>query len=193
MNAVHKMMSKRRWRTWRGRHVIKLAEDLLAYAEIIQTHLPDTIVETGTAYGGSSAFFADMLHIFNPTAQVITIDTKAVMVPDHPMVTYIEGSSTSPEVVEKVKSLLRGKVMVVLDSSHRGRHVEAELNLYSPMVTKGQFVVVEDVYYRAREWWPKWAVDRFLANNKNFKLVPVMEKLIVGVTRGGWIQRVADE
>jgi cephalosporin hydroxylase len=89
--------------------------------------------------------------------------------------------------------MVSGKVMVILDSSHRGAHVEAELNLYHRLVSKGQFLVVEDVYNRDRVYWPKWALDRFLAKTDKFKLVPVCEQYIVGVTRGGWLQRVADE
>jgi len=193
IDQLHYVMGKRKWGTWRDHHIIKYPEDMIAYAMVLQSNPPDYIVETGTAYGGSSMFLADILSLFNKNGKVITVDIKALRIPVHPMVTYIEGSSTDPKIVERIKGMVSGKVMVILDSSHRGAHVEREINAYSPMVTKGQFMVVEDVYYRQREYWPKWARDRFLAKTDKFKLVPICERYIVGVTRGGWLQRVADE
>ena len=91
---------------WRDHILVKHPADLHLYTTEIYRNKPDFIIETGTAYGGSSLFFADMLDLFNPGGHVITIDIDAGVIPVHENVTYIQGSSVAPDIVAKVRDCL---------------------------------------------------------------------------------------
>ena len=72
-----------------------------------------------------------------------------VAIEQHPMfkrIKMIQGSSVDKEVMRKVYEIASGKkrVMVALDSNHSHGHVLEELELYSPLVKKGSYVIVFD-------------------------------------------------
>src|SRR2546430_14556214 len=62
------------------------------------------------------------------------------------MIKLIQGDSTAPETVTKVKGLIPSgkKVLVVLDSCHTKEHVTKELMAYGDMVTPGSYIVATD-------------------------------------------------
>jgi cephalosporin hydroxylase len=177
---------------WRGVNVIKLPTDLVLYAQAILENTPDYIIETGTKFGGSALFFADMLELTGK-GMVISIDYNPSRQPDHPRIHYITGRSTSTEVLEQVRCIVGdgGSVMGSLDSNHTRRHVKRELYYYSPFITKGQYLVVEDCYASvSTKAGPGEAVDWFLPRTKEFIHIDVTEQFIVGVTRGGWLLKL---
>ena len=141
-------------------------------------------------------FFADMLRLFNPGGKVITIDIEPEVVPVHESIVFLRGSSVSETILDAVRELVSGKVMVVLDSSHRARHVYNEILSYGPMVTKGQYLVVEDIYRKRggeqKLHWPAAAADKFMAETNHFIRDPIWEKYgsNAGSTREGWLLRV---
>lgn len=67
---------------------------------------PDVIIECGTCLGGSALFLANMCDLMR-RGRVITIDIDP---PDgkpvHPRITYLQGSSTSEGIVNKVRSFV---------------------------------------------------------------------------------------
>ena len=68
---------------------------------------------------------------------------------NHPaskIIDLVEGSSTDNKTIEQVKSIAKNyeKVMVILDSNHEHEHVLKELNLYSELVSIGQYCIVFD-------------------------------------------------
>lgn len=126
---------------YRGQHILKYKTDLDFYDEQIKLRKPDVVVETGTLHGGSALWFADRVN------KVITIDVEPQVELRDERVTYITGSSTDPELVKKLD--LKGKsVMVVLDADHTKAHVAKEIQLYAPLVTKGQLFVIEDTMFK---------------------------------------------
>lgn len=58
----------------------------------------------------------------------------------------IEGSSIDSSILEQVKSKINPgeTVLVILDSNHTKDHVLKELEAYSPLVTKGSYIVATD-------------------------------------------------
>jgi len=104
----------------------------------------------------------------------------------HPLARYIsliEGSSTDPATVAAVRTALAPgeHALVILDSNHSCAHVEAELELYSPLVGPGGYIVACDGIMAtlagaprsAPDWgWnnPVTAVDAFLARHDEFAL-----------------------
>lgn len=183
---------------WRGIPVMKYAPDLVTYSQVIFRTKPDWIIEAGTAYGGSSLFFGDMLELSGGSGKVISIDINAVGNPPHPKVEYIKASSTDRSTVALVKQRIfegTGNVMLVLDSAHHRVQVSRELRLWSPLVTVGQYIAVEDCCYpKGMELVNRGAgvaVNNFLEKMLNFKREPLEEQFIFSVIARGWIKRIA--
>jgi len=193
-NYHTKRASRRRKPLWRGVTIIKTPIDLMLYAEMMWECQPNWVIECGTRYGGSALFFADILKLTGGTGSVLTIDIEPQWTQEHPFVEYIEGSSIDPKIVKRIAKITKNdKVMVVLDSNHKADHVKNEIIAYSPLVTVGQYLVVEDAYNPSRGWWkPKPAIDWFLENTDQF----IREKkyddkyLLNHSTIYGWLRKV---
>ena len=95
--------------------------------------------------------------------------------------------------------------MVVLDSNHTHDHVLRELELYSPLVTKGCYLVVFDTLLDDmpadlvgnRPWGPgnnpKTAVHEFLRRTDRFEIDKDIEhKLLITVAPDGYLRCVKD-
>lgn len=179
---------------WRGIRVVKQPTDMIQYQEVIFENKPKFIVEAGTKFGGSALFFQDMLDIVGQGGRVITIDIKDFVKVKDPRITYILGSSTDREIVAKVREMVGNETcMVVLDSNHHRRHVKWELHHYAPMVTTGQYLVIEDCYSRGtKPFGPLEARDWFLRDTKEgrkFQQTNLERRFLVGVCAGGWLRR----
>ncbi len=139
--------------TWLGRPLIQLPEDVLRIQEVIHTVKPDVIVETGVAHGGSLILYASLCKATD-RGRVIGVDIEIrphnrKAIEDHPLASYItliEGSSTEPAIVDRVRSHIEPgeKVLVILDSNHSRKHVLDELHAYAPLVTPGSYIVATD-------------------------------------------------
>lgn len=182
---------KRRDPTWRGIKIIKMPTDLILYQQAIWENKPDFIIDSGTAFGASALMFADFLEMTGK-GQVISIDKENRGRPSHPRVRYITGNSVDKEVIKQVKEIIKDKtVMVVLDSDHSRQHVKWELYYYSKIVTKDQYLVIEDCYDRhSKIGGPKEAKDWFLKTYKGFKQTNIDEQFLVGFTREGWLKKL---
>ena len=176
--------------SWMGRPVIQLPEDMIRVQEAIYQVKPDVIIETGIAHGGSLIFYASLCKAMEQGRIIgIDIDIRAhnrKAIEAHELSNYItmfEGSSIDENLVSKVQSELdqSDTVLVILDSNHTRDHVKRELELYSPMVSKGSYIVatdgimfdLNDVPRGADDWTadnPVEAVKDFLAENGNFTL-----------------------
>lgn len=130
---------------WLGQRMYKTPHDLFVFQEVIWETRPTIIIETGTWRGGSALFMATVLDAIGG-GRVISIDTNALEKPEHPRISYIEGSSLDPQVHDVLRMACEGdsRVMVVLDSLHTYGHVLEELKALAPLVTRGCYLVVED-------------------------------------------------
>jgi cephalosporin hydroxylase len=199
--------------TWLGRPIIQYPQDIVAMQEIIWRVRPDLIVETGVAHGGSAVFYASMLELLGGDGIVAAVDIEIrphnrQAIESHPMfprIRLIEGSSTAPETVAQVRQLAAGRqtVLVCLDSNHTHEHVLRELELYSPLVTKGSYLVVFDTIieqlppgmFADRPWGkgdnPKTAVREYLKTHPEFEIdTQVFQKLLITVAPDGYLKRV---
>jgi cephalosporin hydroxylase len=201
--------------TWLGRPIIQFPEDIVAMQEIIWRIKPDLIIETGIAHGGSLVLWASLLQMLGGDGHVVGVDVEIrphnrAEIERHPLVsriTMIEGSSIAPKIVERVRALAAGRrtVMVVLDSNHTHDHVLAELDRYSPLVTRGSYLVVMDTVVEAmpadffpdRPWGrdnnPATAVRQFLKGNGRFEVDEEIDaKLVMSVAPGGYLRCIRD-
>ena len=200
---------------WLGVPIIQYPQDLVAMQETIWRVKPDLIVETGVARGGSLIFYASILKLLGGDRKVIGVDIEIrphnrEAIESHPLsdaIVLIEGSSVSEDVAEQVRAHARGarRTMVVLDSHHTRDHVRRELELYSPLVGKGSYVVVFDTVIEHmapdavadREWGkgnsPLNAVEDFLETTDRFVVDRAMDaKLLISVAPSGYLECVED-
>ena len=139
--------------SWLGVPLIQLPEDVMRYQEVVWRLKPDVIIETGIAHGGSAVLSASMLKLIG-RGRVIAVDIeirphnrkRIEAHPLAPMITMFEGSSTAPDIVAKIKGLVKPgeTVLVVLDSNHSYAHVTDELEAYASLVTPGSYIVSTD-------------------------------------------------
>jgi cephalosporin hydroxylase len=195
---------------WLGVPIIQLPADIVGLQEVIWQAKPELIVETGVARGGSMIFYASLLELIGGDGRVVGIDAD-IRAPNrraieaHPLsrrIKLLEGSSTDERIVRRVRVLARGRerVVVILDSNHTHAHVASELDLYSPLVGKGGYIVVLDTviehmppgFFSKRPWDrgnnPMTAVRRFLRRNRRFIADKDMDKLLVGAAPGGYLR-----
>ena len=205
IDAFHKLWYGSRF-TWgftffENVSLMKNPLDLWIYQELVWDLKPTLIIETGTAFGGSALFFARQLDKLG-VGNVVTIDPESYPdVPKHERITYVKASSTDPAVIDAVKACARThpRVMVVLDSDHSCAHVSAELDAYAPLVTRGQFLVVEDTNICGRPVETTWkggpgpgeAVDAWLPKHPEFVQDKLAERYLLTVFPNGWLRRVA--
>ena len=188
------------WHTtrWLGVKVLKTPCDLMVYQELITKIRPSLIIETGTCFGGSALFMATVCQSIG-AGIVLSIDIKKPRRPvKHGRIIFHTANSLAPATVEFVKRRVQrypGPVMVILDSDHRKRHVSRELELYSPFVTKGSYLIVEDTNInravrKDHGPGPGDAVDDFLATTDRFVVDPECEKYFLTFNPGGYLQCV---
>jgi cephalosporin hydroxylase len=203
--------------TWMGQPVLQLPEDLVRLQEIVYKTRPDLIIETGVYKGGSLLYYASLCHALGK-GRVIGIDISIQpdvrnAIQEHclgALINLVEGSSTATESMAAVMRLRKpdDKVMVVLDSAHTRLHVSRELEVYSPLVTPGFYLVVADGIMRdltdvpgGQPSWlndnPALAVKDFLTSHPEFVLRPpggagTRGSLSAGATyfTDGWLQRL---
>lgn len=199
--------------TWLGRPIIQLPQDIVAMQELIWQIKPSLVIETGIAHGGSLILYASVLNLIGEGGQVLGIDIdirehNRIEIEKHPMfkcITLIQGSSVDDDTVSKVYEFASGKapVLVVLDSNHTHAHVLREIELYSPLVTSGSYLVVFDTviedmpvgFFHNRPWGkgdnPKTAVQTFLQTTDRFVVdEEIDKKLLLSSAPGGYLKCV---
>jgi cephalosporin hydroxylase len=198
--------------SWLGLPVIQLPPDIVALQEVIWETRPQLMIETGIARGGSLVLYASILELLGEGGVLgIDIDIRAhnrESIETHPLahrIRMLEGSSLDDAVVAETRRAASAveRVMVVLDSNHTHEHVLAELRLYAPLVTVGQFLVVADTFveqippqeHRPRHWGPgnnpATALRAWLDESEGFEPDPfVNAKLLLTASPGGYLRRV---
>jgi cephalosporin hydroxylase len=193
------------WQTkWLGVDTLQNPNDVWVTQEIIFEHKPDFIVETGTLRGGSAAIWAMVQEQVNPKGRVITIDIEdqrdVAKLPAiwSRRIDFILGSSTAPEVVAEVTRRVRGSrsTMVLLDSDHSKAHVKAELLAYAPLVSVGNYLIVQDTNtngHPVRTTFgpgPMEALEDFVASDDRFQSDRTRERLLLTYHPKGYLKRL---
>ena len=199
-----------------GLPIIQTPADIVAQQEVVWRTKPSVIIETGIARGGSLINSAMSLELNGGRGIVIGLDIdireeNRSLIENHPFskrIVMIEGSSTDESIVGEVRSIITpaDRVMVCLDSDHTLEHVLAELELLSPLVSVGCYLVVADtmLYYATKpvmgstQWEsgndPLSAVKVFMEKNQRFERDEVLNgKLIFSSSFNGYYRAVSVE
>lgn len=188
---------------WMGHHILKTPMDILIYQEIIFNSKPDVIIETGTRWGGSAFFMAQMCDLVG-NGEIVTVDIAPFPDrPEHPRITYLNGSSISQEIFSQMAEKAAGKsTMVILDSAHITSHVLAEMNLYADLVTPGNYMIVEDTNVNGHPVSPNYteegfdevggpmeSVAQFMTTRDDFVIDSQKHKFLLTFNPNGYLRR----
>jgi cephalosporin hydroxylase len=190
--------------TWLQVPLVKTPADILIFQQIIAETRPELIVETGAYVGGSAMLFASVQEMLGIDGKVIAVDIDLSFVHDkvreHPRIELIEGSSTDPEVISRIRAAAEGKrTMVDLDADHRAHHVLAELRAYSSLVSPNCYLVVEDSFFGGRPVrpdavpGPSEALDAWFAEDPPFESDRWRERFLLTQNPRGYMRRVPED
>lgn len=185
--------------TWCGNTIAKHPNDIVTYQEVLFDTQPDVIIEIGTYLGGSALFYAHMLDLIGK-GKVISVDVNHYdAFPKHDRITYLTGKSLDTEILKQIKDSIKDgdKVMVILDGDHSGKNVFKEIVIYSKLVTKDCYLVVEDsnlcghpVSADHGYGGPYAAIEMFISRNNDFIIDKSREKYLFTFFPNGWLKKV---
>ena len=183
--------------TWLGTQALKNPLDLWVYQEIMAETRPDLVIETGTYRGGSAHFLASVCDLLGAGVVLsIDIEPEREDYPRHPRITYLAGhSSTDDSLLAEVRERVEGRrTLVILDSDHSQRHVEAELDAYAPFVPVGCYLIVEDsnIGQIRKDLMPGplQAIETFLTGRSDFEIDREREKFLLTFNPSGYLKRI---
>ena len=175
--------------SWNNEPLLQTPEDLIVLQEIIAKNKPEIIIELGVAWGGSILYLDSLAKSF-PIKKIIGIDIfmpndlkKRLTNKISKKVKLIEDDTCSIEVKKYLLDLKKKykRFLIHLDSDHTHKHVLKELNFYSTLLSKNDYIIAGDTIidylprqkHRPRDWSkgnsPKSALDEFLRNKTNKK------------------------
>ena len=186
--------------SWMGVRTQKNPCDCWIYQEIIWETKPEVIVEIGSASGGSTLYFAQLLDLIG-SGTVVSIDiSRETYDVSHPRVVAITGNSSAPAIVEQVADLCRGKrTLVIHDGDHEKKQVLRDLEAYAPFVGVGSYLIVEDGLidlFRPNDGvgdfpaGPLKAIDQFLRTHGEFAIDRDRERYMITNSPSGFLKRV---
>jgi cephalosporin hydroxylase len=149
--------------SWMGVTTWKSVSDMWNYQEILFDLKPSLVIEFGTNQGGSALFFATIMKQIGHPFKVLSVDIshknldpKARLDSD---IQFVESSSTQPAIAEQIQRLkdeFPGKIFAILDSDHSMGHVLAEMKLLRPLLSPGDYLLVEDSTVNGHPVLPGW-------------------------------------
>jgi cephalosporin hydroxylase len=148
---------------WMGVDCFKSVADMWNYQEILFELKPSLVIEFGSARGGSALFFANIMRQIGAPFKVLSVDVHHG--PLHPApqcdsdILFVESRSTAPAIAEhiqRLKSEFTGKIFAILDSDHSMNHVLDEMKLLRPLLSAGDYLIVEDSTLNGHPVLPGW-------------------------------------
>jgi len=162
------------WGDYASIRPMQCEEELLEFAKVVQDLEPDTVVEVGTAKGGSLFVLAQMA----PTAHIISIDlpsTKATKPQTPPSlqskfgdeISYdaVRADSHDSETRNRVEKLSDGEIdLLFIDGDHSETSVRRDFMQYAPLVGSGGLIAFHDIEYKQGGVSAVW--DEVCASNR---------------------------
>lgn len=183
--------------TYHGIPTLKNPLDFWVYQEIMWDSRPDVVVEIGNFRGGSTLALAHMADLVGH-GRIVAVDRDhdgiAPRAKAHPRITFVTGKAC--DVVSTVAAAIPSgaSVMVLEDSAHTYEHTSRVLEAYSPLVTPGQYFIVEDgICHHGLDVGPKpgpyEAVEAFVRRNPDFVVDRDKESFGITWNPKGYLKR----
>ncbi|MCA8996035.1 MAG: class I SAM-dependent methyltransferase [Planctomycetaceae bacterium] len=187
---------------YHGIETHKCPLDLWIFQEILTEVQPGLVIELGTYLGGSTLFVAHQLQLHG-RGMIVSIDNRELPRPSHNQIRYLTGLTTAPNIVEAVSESIATigdqPVLVIHDADHRYDQVLADLETYSPFVTPGSYLIVEDTHVNGHPVLNGWgpgpfeAVQEFCKLNPEFQPDRSREKFFITYNPCGYLRRSLSE
>jgi cephalosporin hydroxylase len=186
---------------WAGQLLTKLPMDIPIYSDLITRAKPNLIIEIGTQRGVSALMLADLAKEVG--AKVVTIDILPL---DDDMfskfvekdVSFVQGDATTDQTYQEViraSGINDEKInaLIIDDGSHMKDHVIRSFSLFSSLVRKNGFYVVEDGF---SNWMIQknshnalGGVDQILENENSFQRCTTYDEFMLASAFLGILQR----
>jgi len=206
------------WQKFYGISSVQFPIDYFLIQQAIIKANPHIIIETGTAFGGTSLYLASLLHhLGRKKGQIYTIDKSNPEITQGPRIQakalamqkwgieiiMLNGESTDPKILDHLSKSIdsRKRVVVFLDSDHDRDYVREELEIYERFIMKGSYFLVCDTYCRIvsdefkkeRHWDfkadPLGSVEDFLSSTNTFQLDKELNSYPLSTFNGGVLVR----
>lgn len=155
--------------TYKGLPCYKNPLDLALYLKLLFEQKPGTLVEVGSAAGGSALWLADQLRAFGLTSDVLSVDVTPPSGVDDPQIAFLAGdihdlsATRLPELLDRCKRPL----LVIEDGPHSYEGCLAALEFFHSWLAGGEYIVIEDgilldLGYEQHDNGPNRAISAFL-------------------------------
>lgn len=132
---------------YRGIDCYKCPMDLAIYQRLIWETQPRTIIEIGTAKGGSALWLADQLSIYGVEAfEVHSYDIATPPAWRDRRITFHQGDAYDLST-QMPASWVAGRprpLLVIEDSAHTSGVTTAVLEHFAPLMQRDEYIIVED-------------------------------------------------
>ena len=170
--------------------------DLFVYQEILTEVRPDWIIETGGRNGGRALFLASVCDLLDH-GRVVAVGAAPGDRPEHPRITWVEGSVVRPEVADAVRGIVgpdpRG--FVILGTRGKRNRMEDEFEALAPLVAVGSYAVLEHTVLNGRPVdasfgpGPFEAMRRILLAHGEFAVDTARERQSLTLNPHGFLRR----
>ena len=145
---------------------LQVRSEIRALLEVVERKKPKTVLEIGTANGGTLFLWS---RVAAPDAHLVSVDLPNGIhgggyadwrIPIYhrfamprQKIDLIRGNSHSPAIIEKTKHLLNGHSadFLFIDAGHRYSDVKQDFENFSPLVSEGGIIALHDVAHHPDE------------------------------------------
>ena len=141
VDFVSRLMVGKYKNTYRDAPFLKDAVSQHVYLQLIAKLTPGTIIDLGTAFGGSSMWFSH-----NSTAAIVTMDIEDVRSPGCKADPRIQFFKQDISNGEQLATLLRDcpRPWLVCEDCHL--HAKDVMRVFDPLLRSGDYIVFEDTH-----------------------------------------------
>ena len=128
----------------------QISEEFCALLDILNAKRPKSVLEIGTNRGGTLYLFG---RFATQDAKLVTVDlhiqnarSLSSFVRDQQQIVLIEGDSTYPAIIDRIKGEFPNKVdFLFLDGDHSYTGITKDFQNYAPMVKPGGLIAFHDI------------------------------------------------